>query len=226
MNSRDSTRKLVAFPLHDRVSNANHVQPCHILLAALIGRANDRQQQIIEFQNDQIEALLTRLGKKRLLLTDDQRRVLAVKGHGLGPKALLELTTIVTPDTILRWHRKLVAKNRDHSDKRKTVDRPCIRQVILNSILRFARENPTRGYDRIQGALANIGYHIADSTVANVLINLYVNPTLQPLVYIVPFLMSFGMFAMLHTQGIVKLVHRDAERDKRTGEWEQLVLDN
>ncbi len=59
-----------------------------------------------------------------------------------------------------------------------------------------------------------------------VLINLYVNPTLQPLVFTVPFLMSFGMFAMLHTRGIAKLVHRDAERDKRTGEWEQLVLDN
>lgn len=59
-----------------------------------------------------------------------------------------------------------------------------------------------------------------------VLINLYVNLTLQPLVYIVPFLMSFGMFAMLQTRGMATLVHRDVERDKRTGEWEQLILDN
>jgi hypothetical protein len=58
------------------------LEPYHILLAALIGWANERQQQIIEFQNDQIQALLEKLGKKRLLLTDDQRRVLAVKGHG------------------------------------------------------------------------------------------------------------------------------------------------
>jgi putative transposase len=145
------------------------LQPYHILVAALIGWANERQQQIIEFQNDQIKALLKKLGKKRVLLTDDQRRVLAVKGHALGRKALLELTTIVTPDTILRWHRELVAKKWDHSDKRKTVGRPRIRQVIVDSILRFARENPTWGYDRIQGALANVGYHIADSTVANVL---------------------------------------------------------
>lgn len=63
-------------------------------------------------------------------------------------------------------------------------------------------------------------------TIVYVLINLCVNPTLQPLVYAIPFLMSFGMLAMLHTRGIAKLVHRDAERDKRTGEWEQLVLDN
>jgi putative transposase len=144
-------------------------QPYRIVLAALIGCANERQQRIIEFQNGLIEALLKKLGKKRLLLSDDQRRVLAVKGHALGRKALLELTTIVTPDTILRWHRELVAKKWDHSDKRKTVGRPRIRQVIVDSILRFARENPTWGYDRIQGALANVGYQIADSTVANVL---------------------------------------------------------
>ena len=73
------------------------LQSCHILLATLIGWANERQQQIIEFQNDQIEALLKMLGKKRLLLTDDQRRVLAVKGHALGRKALLELSPMRWP---------------------------------------------------------------------------------------------------------------------------------
>jgi len=57
------------------------LQPYHILLATLIGWANERQHKIIEFQNDQIKALLKKLGKKRLLLSDDQRRVLAVKGH-------------------------------------------------------------------------------------------------------------------------------------------------
>ncbi len=74
-----------------------------------------------------------------------------------------------TPDTILRWHRTLVAKKWDHSDQRKSVGRPRIRQVIVDLILRFASENPTWGYDRIQGALANVGYHISDQTVGNVL---------------------------------------------------------
>lgn len=129
---------------------------------------NQRQQQIIEFQNAQIEALLKQLGKKRLLLNNDQRRLLAVKAHAIGLKALLELTTIVTPDTILRWHRTLIATKFDSSDKRKP-GRPRIRQVIVDAIVRFARENPTWGFDRIQGALKNLGYHIADSTVANVL---------------------------------------------------------
>jgi putative transposase len=110
----------------------------------------------LEFQNAQIAALLKKLGKKRLLLDDDQRRRLAVKAHAIGRKALHELTTIVTPETILRWHRQLVAKKFDSSDKRKP-GRPCIRQEVVDAIVRFANENPTWGYDRIQGALANIG---------------------------------------------------------------------
>ena len=98
----------------------------------------------------------------------NQRQLLAVKGQAIGRKTLFELTTIVTPDTILRWHRQLVARKFDSSDKRKP-GRPRIRQEIVDAIVRFARANSTWGYDRIQGALRNLGYHIADSTVANVL---------------------------------------------------------
>lgn len=75
----------------------------------------------------------------------------------------------MTPDTILRWHRELVAKKWDYSEKRQAVGRPRIRQAIVDLILQFARENPTWGYDRIQGALANVGHHISDTTVGNVL---------------------------------------------------------
>ena len=95
--------------------------PWPILLAVLCGIVNHRQQPIIEFQNAQIETLLKKPGKKRLLLDDNQRRLLAVKAHAIGRKALLELTTIFTPDTILRWHRELVEKKFDSSDKRKPV---------------------------------------------------------------------------------------------------------
>jgi transposase InsO family protein len=104
-----------------------------------------------------------------LLLTDEYRRLLAVKGKSLGRKALMELTSIVTPDTILRWHRTLVAQKWDHADgQSRNPGRPGIRQVV-DLILRFARENPSWSYDRIQGALANVGYHISDTTVGNVL---------------------------------------------------------
>jgi hypothetical protein len=95
-------------------------------------------------QNTQIEVLPKKLGKKRLLLDDNQRRLLAVKAHAIGHKALLELTTIVTPDTILRWHRKLVAKKFDSSDKRRP-GRPRIRQEIVDTIVRFTKQNPAWG---------------------------------------------------------------------------------
>ena len=83
------------------------LQPRHILLACLCGMVNHRQKQIREFQNAQTEDRLTKLGRKRLLLNDDQRRLLAVKGYTIGRKARLERTTIFTPNTILRWHREL-----------------------------------------------------------------------------------------------------------------------
>jgi len=134
------------------------LQPWHILFTALCAMVNERQQQTIEFQNAQIKALLKKLAKKRILPTDDQRRMLAVKRKSIGRKALRELTTIVTPDTILRWHRELIAKKCDHSQKRKSVGRRRIRQVIVDLVVRFARENPPWRYDRIQGALANVGY--------------------------------------------------------------------
>ena len=145
------------------------LQPWQLLFAILAGWVERRQQQIIEFQNSMIVSLMQSQGKKRVLLTDDQRRLLAVKGKALGLKTLRELTTIVIPDTILRWHRELVAQKWNHSEKRKSVGRPRIRQVIVDWILRFARENSTWGYDRIQGALANVGDHISDNTVKNVL---------------------------------------------------------
>ena len=91
-----------------------------------------------------------------------------MKAHAIGRNTQLKLTTIVTPDTVLRWHRELVARKFDWSDKLKP-GRPRIRQGIVDAIIRFAKDNPFRGYVRIKGALKNLNYHIADSTVANVL---------------------------------------------------------
>ncbi|MGE3314909.1 MAG: integrase core domain-containing protein, partial [Planctomycetaceae bacterium] len=113
--------------------------------------------------------LREKLGPKRLLLTDDQRRRLALKGKSLGRKALAEIATLFTPDTILRWHRQLIARKWDYSDKRISTGRPRVRQEIIDLALRLARENPTWGCDRIQGSLANVGYCISDTTVENIL---------------------------------------------------------
>jgi putative transposase len=69
----------------------------------------------------------------------------------------------------LRWHRMLVAKKWDYSDRRKSVGRPRVGQEIVKLVLKFARENPPWGYDRIQGALANLGHQVSDQTVGNIL---------------------------------------------------------
>jgi transposase InsO family protein len=146
------------------------LRPWQLFFLILSGWVNRRQQEIIEFQNAQIQALMDKMGRKRILLTDDQRRVLAVKGKALGRKTMMELTTIVTPDTILRWHHRLIAEKWDYSDrKRKAPGRPPVPDKVTRLILRMARENPTWGYDRIQGALANLGLHISDTTVGNIL---------------------------------------------------------
>ncbi len=145
------------------------LHPWQLLLAILSGWVNQRQQEIIEFQNIQITALMQKLGQKRLLPDDDQRRLLAVKGKAIGRKALLQLTTIVTPDTILGWHRKLVAEKWDDSQERKSVGRPRTPQEIVDLVLQFARENPSWGYDRFVGALDNLDHQISDQTVGNLL---------------------------------------------------------
>jgi putative transposase len=146
------------------------LRPWQLFFFILSGWVNRQQQEIIEFQNAQIQALIEKMGRKRILLTDDQRRVLAVKGKALGRKTMRELTTIVTPDTILRWHRRLIAEKWDYSDRKpKVPGRPPVPDKVTRLILRMASENPTWGYDRIQGALANLGHQISDTTVGNIL---------------------------------------------------------
>ena len=81
----------------------------------------------------------------------------------------MELTTIVTPDTILRWHRTLIAQKWDYSSCRKSVGQPPVKKEIVDLVLRFARENPSWGYDRIRDALANLGHRISDQAVGNIL---------------------------------------------------------
>ena len=105
----------------------------------------------------------------RLRLTDGERRTLAEIGKQLGKRALEEVASIVRPDTILGWHRKLVARKFDGSKNRTYPGRPRIDNEIEQLIIRFARENRTWGYDRIAGAMANLAYRVSDQTVGNIL---------------------------------------------------------
>ena len=143
--------------------------PWLVLVLTISSRINHEQEKVIEYLLTENQILREKLGKGRVLLSDDQRRRLAVKGKYLGRKALSQLATIVTPDTILRWHRQLVALKWDYSDRRKSVGRPRIREVIVHLIGRTARDNESWGYNRIQGASRNLGYYVSDTTVGNVL---------------------------------------------------------
>src|ERR671933_743932 len=105
----------------------------------------------------------------RVRLSDRERIALAEIGQKLGKKALEEVATIVKPDTILGWHRKLVAQKFDGSQQRKAPGRPMIDPEVEALVVRMARENRLWGYDRIVGALANLGLTISAQTVGNML---------------------------------------------------------
>lgn len=146
------------------------LHPWQFLLIGVAGWINRNQNDAIEYLRTENQVLREIVGKKRILLNDDQRRRLAVKGKVLGRKLLEQIATLVTPDTILRWHRRLIARKWDFSNRRQTTaGRPRVRPEIVELVLKFARENPTWGFDRIQGALSNVGYSISDTTIANIL---------------------------------------------------------
>ena len=104
----------------------------------------------------------------RVQLTDGERKSLAELGQKLGKQALKEVAHIVKPDTILGWHRTLVAQKFDGSTQRRAPGRPTIDPTLEALIARMARENRSWGYDRIVGALANLGLTVSDQTVGNI----------------------------------------------------------
>lgn len=85
-------------------------QPWQILVAAMAGWFTRQQNAVIEYLREENRVLKQQLRRKRLRPTDAQRRRLAIRGKALGRRALTEPASLVTPDTILRWHRQLVAQ--------------------------------------------------------------------------------------------------------------------
>ncbi len=144
------------------------LDPFRFVLIALAGWMNRHQLQIIDYLREENRVLREQLGGRRLRFNDDQRRRLAVMAKGLGRKLLAEVATIVTPETLLVWHRKLIAQKYDGSGKRGP-GRPCTAQDLEALVLRMAEENRDWGYRRIQGALSNLGHEIARSTIADIL---------------------------------------------------------
>jgi hypothetical protein len=121
----------------------------------------------IEYIQTENRMLRARLSGKRIQFSDAERALLARKAEAVGRKALA-LDTIVSPDTLMRWHRCLVAQKRNFS-KRRGPGRPGVMREISQLIVRMAQENPGWGYTRIQGALANLSHQVGRGTVSNVL---------------------------------------------------------
>ncbi len=150
------------------------IQPFHLLVIALAGWINRDQQALIDYLIEENRVLKDQFEGQRLWFTDEQRIQLAVKAKVVGRRLLHEIETIVTPDTLLAWYRKLIVKKWTYA--RRGLGRPRITQDIVDLVLRMAQENVSWGYDRIQGALANLGPIIAPNTVKNILIRHGIDP--------------------------------------------------
>jgi hypothetical protein len=131
--------------------------PLAFIVFLLAGWISRQQLVVIEYLKTENRMLRERLNGRSLRFSDKERALLARKAFGVPRKVLLGLGTIVTPDTLLRWHRQLVARKFDFSERRQP-GRPRTIRIITELIVRMALENPRWGYTRIQGALHNLGH--------------------------------------------------------------------
>ena len=148
----------------------------HVIIAMVAGWINRHQQQVIAYQHEEIRVRKTKVPYGRLRLTDTERRRLAKLAHPLGHQQLKDTATIATPDTLMRWYKRLIANTFDGSQERTKPGRPRVPEEVEQLVIRMAEDNPTWGYRRIQGALANVGHHVDKITVRNILRRHHIDP--------------------------------------------------
>jgi len=145
------------------VINASAFQ---LLIAVLTGWMDRQDRDVLRYLVEENRVLRRQLRGRRLQLTDDDRRRLAVRAYPLGRRRLREIATIVTPE-LLRWHRQLIARKWTYA--KPASSRRGVLAEIRRLVLRMAEENPTWGYTRILGALKNVGHRVGRSTIARIL---------------------------------------------------------
>ena len=139
------------------------------LIALLATWINRHQEQTITYLREENRLLKTQRKGRRIHLTNTERRRLAVLAHPIDRKRLKQVSSIATPDTHLRWYRRLVIQAPGHTTQRKQPGQPCVGQEIEPLVVRMANEPSRWGYRRMQGAWSNVGYHIDKITVRNIL---------------------------------------------------------
>jgi putative transposase len=147
-----------------------------LLIAMVAGWLQRHQQQVITYLLAENRVLKAHLGGRRLRLTDTERRHLAALAHPIGRTQFKAMATLVTPDTLMRWYRHLIARKFDGSQHRQRLGRPPVAEEIERLTVQMAEENPRWGYRRIQGALANLGHRIDAITVRNILRRHHLEP--------------------------------------------------
>jgi len=135
------------------------VAPLQLLLLVFSGWVNRHQAEVVTYLQEENRVLREQLGDRRPRFTDAQRRRLAMKGRVLGRHILERPGGLVTPDTILRWYRELIAKKYDGTTQRRG-GRPGTATSLQHLVVQFATENPSWGYTRIRGALRNLGHEL------------------------------------------------------------------
>ena len=145
------------------------------LMSIFAGWVNRSQQDVIEYLQEENRVLREQLGGRRSRFTDGQRRRLAAKAKTIGRKGLFEIGSLVTPDTLLRWYRRLIARKYDGSKTRKA-GRPKTVAEIEQLIVQMADDNPRWGYTRIRGALRNLGHEIGRNTIKRILLENSIDP--------------------------------------------------
>ena len=138
------------------------------LLAYVTGLVNQRLLLQCEYLIAENRILRSHVSG-RLRLSDAERSTLAEIGKRLGRKCLAEVACNAKPETILAWYRRLIARKFDGSKHRSYPGRPPVGPELEALILRMAQENKGWGYDRVAGALANLGHQLSDQTVGNIL---------------------------------------------------------
>jgi hypothetical protein len=147
-----------------------------LLIAWLAARINRHQDHVMTYLREENRILKAKLKGRRVQLTDTERRRLAVLAHPIDRKHLKDVSTIVTPDTLQRWYRRLVVQEPSRQSQTRPLGRPRVAAEIEQLVVRMANENPRWGYRRIQGALSNLGYDIDNTTVRNILRRNHIDP--------------------------------------------------